>query len=127
MSKALKALLSNKEKPTKKVFIRRLNENFEVTALTDEEVEELKEQATYTTGKGKAEVNSDELNRLMVVKATLDPDFNSKEVLDMYNVPDGASAVKKAIYAGEYQKVLAEILSLSGFGDVEEEIKEIKN
>jgi hypothetical protein len=129
MSDALHALLSYDKEPEKDVFIKRLGVNFRVRAIDTDEFYRIREQATYTVGKGskaKTEVREDEVAALIVASGTVDPNFGDKKVLEKFKATDAADAVKKALYIGEITLLQDEILRLSGFDDGEE-IEEIKN
>jgi hypothetical protein len=129
MSDALHALLSYDKEPEKDVYIKRLGVNFRVKAIDTNEFYEIREQATYTVGKGankKTEVREDEVAALIVAKGVVDPNFGDKKVLEKFKATDAADAVKKALYIGEITLLQDEILRLSGFDD-SEEIEEIKN
>jgi hypothetical protein len=129
MSDALHALLSYDKEPEKDVFIKRLGVNFRVKAIDTDDFYKIREQATYTIGKGakaKSEVREDEVAALIVAKGVVDPNFGDKKVLEKFNATDAADAVKKALYIGEITLLQDEILRLSGFDDGEE-IEEVKN
>jgi Phage XkdN-like tail assembly chaperone protein, TAC len=129
MSDALHALLSYDKEPEKDVYIKRLGVNFRVKAIDTNEFYQIREQATYTVGKGankKTEVREDEVAALIVAKGVVDPDFSDKKVLEKFKATDAADAVKKALYIGEITLLQDEILRLSGFDDGEE-VEEIKN
>jgi hypothetical protein len=129
MSDALHALLSYDKEPEKDVYIKRLGVNFRVKAIDTNEFYQIREQATYTAGKGankKTEVREDEVAALIVAKGVVDPNFGDKKVLEKFKATDAADAVKKALYIGEITLLQDEILRLSGFDD-SEEIEEIKN
>lgn len=129
MSDALHALLSYDKEPEKDVYIKRLGVNFRVKAIDTNEFYKIREQATYTVGKGankKTEVHEDEIAALIVAKGVVDPNFCDKKVLEKFKAADAADAVKKSLYIGEILLLRDEILRLSGFDDGEE-IEEIKN
>jgi hypothetical protein len=129
MNDALHALLSYDKEPEKDVYIKRLGVNFRVKAIDTNEFYQIREQATYTVGKGankKTEVREDEVAALIVAKGVVDPNFGDKKVLEKFKATDAADAVKKALYIGEITLLQDEILRLSGFDD-SEEIEEIKN
>jgi hypothetical protein len=129
MSDALHALLSYDKEPEKDVYIKRLGVNFRVKAIDTAEFYQIREQATYTVGKGadkKTEVREDEVAALIVAKGVVDPNFGDKKVLEKFKATDASDAVKKALYIGEITLLQDEILRLSGFDDGEE-VEEIKN
>lgn len=128
---ALQALLGAKPAAeiTEKVKIKRLGTEFTIKALTGEDIDKIRDQATYPVKNGKKtelKVNEEEVARLLIVKATIDPNFASKEALAHFGATDAGECVQKALLAGEIATLQNEILMLSGFDD-EEEIEEAKN
>ena len=59
----------------------------------------------------------------MVVAATVEPDFRAKELCDAYGVLDPLLVPGKMLLSGEYAKLLRAITELSGFEDMEDEVK----
>lgn len=128
---ALQALLGAKPATeiTNQVKIKRLGTEFTIKALTGEDIDKIRDQATYPTKNGKKtelKVNEEEVARLLIVKAVVDPNFASKEALAHFGASDEGECVQKALLAGEIATLQNEILMLSGFDD-EEEIEEAKN
>ncbi|CAM3640660.1 phage tail assembly chaperone [Mesobacillus zeae] len=130
MSDALKALLASDLNIEKNVHIKRLGVDFIVKALTDETLEEAREEATHFVGKGakqKKEVDTRMLGGLLISKACVEPDFNHVELIKAKGAKDAADVVTKTLLPGEIEKLQMAILELSGFEDDEEEIEEVKN
>lgn len=132
MTNALQALLGTKPATeiTDKVAIKRLKTQFTIKALTGEDIDAIQAQATYVSKKGKkteTKVNENEASRLLVAKATIEPDFSNAELLKHYKAVDAGECVQKALLAGEIATLQQAILTLSGFGDLDEEIEDAKN
>lgn len=133
MTNALQALLGAKPAAeiTQQVRIKRLGTDFTVKALTGEDIDKLREQATYPVKEGKKtvqKVNEDEASRLLVVKATVEPNFADKQLVEHFNAADASDCVRKALLAGEIATLQQAILELAGFTDDEDEaIDEVKN
>jgi len=128
---ALQALLGAKPAAeiTSQVKIKRLGTDFTIKALTGEDIDKVRDQATTPVKNGKKmelKVNEEEVARLLIVKATVEPNFASKELLAHFGASDAGECVQKALLAGEVATLQNEILMLSGFDD-EEEIEEAKN
>ena len=68
-------------------------------------------------------LDSVDFSRRMVVTATVEPDFTSKEVCDHFGVMDPLLVPGKMLLSGEYAKLMQEISALSGFNDLEAEVK----
>lgn len=101
---------------------------FKIRSLTQEENDAITKKATKTRkvgGQSQEYLDSVDFSRRMVVAATVEPDFTSKELCDGYGVLDPLQVPGKMLLSGEYAKLLQEITALSGFdgGDVEAEAK----
>ena len=71
-------------------------------------------------------LDSGEYSRRIVVAATVEPDFSSKELCDGFGVVDPLLVPAKMLLVGEYNKLLEEIMGLSGIeleNDTEEDAK----
>ena len=126
----LYAFLHPETPENKEVLIKRFkNEKGEVVPfiirpVTADENDALLKRCRYTI-KGR---RGEERKRALVVKATVTPDFTSKELCDAYGVVDPELCTARMLYAGEFQLLVDEILNLSGLDDesgeaVEEEAK----
>ena len=114
---------------TEKVFIKRLGDSITIKALTGEDIDKIRAQATYPTKNGKKtelKVNEEEVSRLLIVKATVEPNFADKQMLEHFGAADAGECVQKALLAGEIMVLQTAVLSLSGFDD-EDEVEEVKN
>lgn len=128
---ALQALLGAKPATeiTNQVKIKRLGTEFTIKALTGEDIDKIRDHATYPTKNGKKtelKVNEEEVARLLIVKAVVEPNFADASLLKHFGASDEGECVQKALLAGEIATLQNEILMLSGFDD-EEEIEEAKN
>ena len=128
---ALQALLGAKlaTEITDQVKIKRLGTEFTIKALTGEDIDKIRDQATGPVKNGKKmemKVNEEEVARLLIVKATVEPDFSNADLLSHFGATDAGECVQKALLAGEIMTLQTAILTLSGFND-EDEIEEVKN
>ncbi|MGY3188809.1 phage tail assembly chaperone [Lysinibacillus sp. TE18511] len=128
---ALQALLGAKPAAeiTDQVKIKRLGADFTIKALTGEDIDKIRDQATYPVKNGKKmeqKVNEEEVSRLLIVKATVEPNFSNADLLKHFGAADAGECVQKSLLAGEIMSLQDAILTLSGFND-EEEIEEAKN
>ena len=131
MSNALQALLGAKPAAelTEKVAMKRLGTEFTIKALTGDDLEKIREQATRPQKEGKrmvSKVNEEEAALLLVVKATVDPNFGDAALLKQFGAVDASDCVQKALLAGEIATLQAAIGELSGFGN-EDDVEEVKN
>lgn len=129
---ALQALLGAKPAAeiTEQVTIKRLGTEFTIKALTGEDIDKIRDQATYPVKNGKKtekKVNEEEVARLLIVKATVEPNFANADLLKHFGAADAGECVQKALLAGEIASLQNAILTLSGFNDDDEEIEEAKN
>ena len=99
---------------------------FKIRALTQEENDAITKRATRqikVDGGVREKLDSVEFSRRMVVEATVEPDFKSVELCGHYGVADPTLVPGKMLLAGEYAALLKEITKLSGFRNVEDEVK----
>ena len=128
---ALQALLGAKPATeiTNQVAIKRLGAEFTIKALTGEDIDKIRDQATYPVKNGKKmeqKVNEEEVARLLIVKSVVEPNFANADLLKHFGASDEGECVQRALLAGEIATLQNEILMLSGFDD-EEEIEAAKN
>lgn len=93
---------------------------FRIRSLTQEENDRITKQATRqvkVNGQPVEQLDNVDFSRRMVVAATVEPDFSSKEMCDAYGVLDPLLVPGKMLLSGEYGRLMAEITQLSGFGD----------
>lgn len=129
---ALQALLGAKPiaEITGTVKIPRLSTEFTIKVVTDDEIQEIRNQAKYPVKNGKRtefKVNESEASLLVIAKAVVSPDFNDASLKTHYGVQTVGECIKKALLPGEIVKLETEILTLSGFGDLDDEVEEAKN
>lgn len=120
----LEALLGASLQIEDTVYIPRLKTHFTIRALTNADFKSARQQATV--GRDKS-VDEALLNRIVVVKGCVDPDFNDKALRDHYGAEDAADCVYKALLPGDLTRVLQAIMTLSGFGDDGDAVEEAKN
>ena len=99
---------------------------FKIRALTQEENDMILKQATRkvkVNGQTMEQLDKVDFSRRMVLAATVEPDFSSKELCDAYGVMDPLLVPGKMLLSGEYSKLMREITVLSGFEDIEDDIK----
>ena len=101
---------------------------FTIRSISQEENEMLLKRAKrieVVNGQKQTTTDSTAYSRALVVAATVDPDFSSKEVCDHFGTLDPTQVPSKMLWVGEYAKLLREIVSVSGLdsSEVEEELK----
>ena len=103
---------------------------FKVRALTQEENDKITAKATRVTtdknGQRTEYLDSVDYARRLIVAATVEPDFTSKELCDAYGVVSPFLVPGKMLLSGEYSRLMEAVMQQSRFrGDVEAE--EVKN
>lgn len=99
---------------------------FKIRAITQEENDAIIKKATRRikeNGQFVDKLDNVDFSRRMVVAATVEPDFTSKELCDAYGVMDPLLVPGKMLLSGEYAALMNEISNLSGFDSVEDELK----
>ena len=100
---------------------------FKIRALSQEENDNLTKQATRqvrVNGQPLEKLDSADYTRRVIVAATVEPDFQSKEMCDTYGVLDPLLVPGKMLLSGEYARLGREIMALSGFEQtLEDEVK----
>lgn len=100
---------------------------FKIRALTQEENDTLTKQATRQVkmnGQPLEKLDNTDYTRRVIVAATVEPDFQSKEMCDAYGVLDPLLVPGKMLLSGEYARLGREIMALSGFEQtLEDEVK----
>lgn len=127
---ALEALLGASTEVEEEVYLKRLDTTFRVKGLSGDDIDKLREQCTYFTGKGKNRkqvTDENELSRLLVAEACIEPDFSNAQLLKHYKASDAADCIQKALLAGEVAKLSSAVLDASGFDSEEDEIDAVKN
>lgn len=126
---ALEALMGATTDIQKPVYMKRLDSDFVIKALTGDKINELREQCTYSKpgkgGKMERVENTEELGQLIVAEACVEPDFSDEALMTHYKAISPGNCTQKALLAGEIVKLSAEIMDLSGFED--DPIEEVKN
>ena len=99
---------------------------FRIRSISQEENDTISRQSRRTrkvNGQVQSYLDSSEFSRRMVVAGTVEPDFRSKEMCDAYGVMDPLLVPGKMLLSGEYAALLSAITELSGFTDLEDEVK----
>lgn len=130
LSAFLHPVVENKEKEVV-ISNRFLDEKgnpipFKIRAITQEENDAILKLATRRAkenGQTVEKLDNVDFSRRMVVAATVFPDFKEKELCDAYGVMDPLLVPGKMLLSGEYSRLMREITALSGFGALEEEVK----
>lgn len=126
LTKLLKSDLSG----TRDVYIDRLGERIKVRAITNGEMEGIRERCTFYSGKGKQkkEFDREKAQFMTIALALVEPNVNSSEATAAAGVQEGWEIVKKYFLPGELERLETAVGEASGFLDEEEDdIEEVKN
>lgn len=130
----LKKLLSTDLNVTKDVYIKRLDAIFTVKGIKDDEFDTIQERATFHEGKGNKRTkrfDKQQAKYMTIAHCLIEPNLNSKAVLDAKSVDEGWQAVPKLFLPGEQEIFEIAIGECSGFVDgevdTEEVVDEVKN
>lgn len=100
---------------------------FVIRPITQQENDGLVRKSTRTVkvnGQPSEKLNNLEYGRRVVVAATVSPDFTSEELCRAYGTMDPLEVPGRMLLVGEYNKLSAAIMALSGLdGDLEEQAK----
>ena len=99
---------------------------FRIRSLTQEENDAITRKSTRRikeNGQSTDWFDSVDFCRRLVVAATVEPDFSSRELCEGFGVMDPLLVPGKMLFSGEYSKLLQAIKELSGFENLEDEAK----
>jgi len=126
---ALEALLGASTDIQEEVYMKRLDTNFIIKALTGDKISELREQCTYSKpgkgGKMERVENTEELGQLIVAEACVEPDFSNNDLMNHYKAVSPGDCTQKALLAGEIARLSGAIMDVSGFD--EDPVEQVKN
>ena len=104
------------------------NLKFKIKPILFEDLNRLKRKATFIDKNGQAIIDEGKLNALCIIEATLDPNFKDIKSLEKLNISTPEQYLNKVLLAGEIERLIKEILSISGFmQDIDELDCDIKN
>ena len=69
----------------------------------------------------------EEYHRRLIVECTVSPDFRDSKLCKTYNVVDPNDVAAEMFLAGEYAKLINEVMKLNGYKDIDELAEEAKN
>lgn len=122
----LRALLDTELKPEKDVPMRRFGVNFRIQAIDGRTITRMREQATFHRKGGEKVFDDEKFGALIIEKGCVSPDWSDKALIAAFG-PTVADVIQKRLLAGEISKLSGEILTLSGFGDDDAAVDDVKN
>lgn len=119
---ALQAFLDSNLDITKEVELPRLKTSLVLKALDGKTISALNSQATQG-----GELDEHFFGALAVAKSCTNVDFGSAEMKAKFKASDPGDCVQKALLAGEIAKITKEVMSVSGFEDINAQVEKAKN
>ncbi|WP_315074515.1 phage tail assembly chaperone [uncultured Clostridium sp.] len=126
----LSKLMGTYEVPTATVLLDRIGIPLKLKGLSSKEISSIRKECTYTRkvkGKFEEKFDGSEFDAGLVVAATTNFKWNSKELLDYHKASDAKQLIRKMLLAGEISLITDKIMEVSGYNDDLEEIEDIKN
>ena len=113
---------------TEEVFVSKRLGTFKVKAMTTDEFSNYQKRARGKVKKDGIDFDSTKFNLSIVAGQTIEPDFNSAELLKKANCATATDFIKKKLLPGEISELATKIQEISGFDtDLNEDIEEAKN
>lgn len=120
-------------KATKAFEVKRLSELFgtpfilNLQQISTRRFKELQESNVSVDSKGKANVDTYNLQLMLVVEGVTNKDFNDKAVLKHFGAATRKDLFEILLNAGEIADISQAVSALCGFGDTSKNVEEIKN
>ncbi|WP_250278889.1 phage tail assembly chaperone [[Clostridium] colinum] len=104
------------------------NIKFKIKPILFEDLNRLKKKATFIDKNGQVIIDEGKLNTLCIIEATLEPTFKDIKSMEKLNVNTPEQYLNKVLLAGEIDRLIKEILNISGFIEsIDELVCDIKN
>lgn len=104
------------------------NLKFKIKPIFFEELNRLKRKATFIDKNGQAIIDEGKLNTLCIIESTLEPSFKDIKSMEKLNINTPEQYLNKVLLAGEIERLIKEILVISGFMEsIDELVCDIKN
>lgn len=104
------------------------NLKFKIKPILFEDLNRLKRKSTFVDKNGQAIIDEGKLNTLCIIEATLEPSFKDIKSMEMLNVSTPEQYLNKVLLSGEIERLIKEILTISGFIEsIDELVCDIKN
>lgn len=101
---------------------------FKIKPLLLDDFNRLKKKASSLNKNGEISLNEAYLNSLCIIECTINPNFKDASSIQKFNLATPEQYLNKVLLAGEADRLIKEIFSISGFiDDFEGFVQEIKN
>jgi hypothetical protein len=95
--------------------------NFIARALRSEEIDQIRDRCTRWVKRGRGprvqELDSQEMNALLVAAGIVSPNFKDQRILAKYATGHASEAVKKALLPGTIDGLVGKLLEVAGYTD----------
>lgn len=96
-------------------------------AIPSKRYTEIQSMAVRVKKNGNNEINLYQLQILTLIDGIQSPALNSPELLKHFDAASPADLLNNLLLAGEISDIASEITKLSGYDEIEEKVKEVKN
>ena len=104
------------------------NLKFKIRPISFEELNRLKRKSTFIDKNGQAIIDEGKLNTLCIIESTLEPSFKDIKSMEKLDTNTPEQYLNKVLLAGEIERLIKEILIISGFMEsIDELVCDIKN
>ncbi len=104
------------------------NLKFKIKPILFEDLNRLKRKATFIDQNGNAIIDEGKLNTYCIIESTLEPSFKDIKSMEKLKVNTPEQYLNKVLLAGEIDRLIKEILTISGFMEsIEQLVCDIKN
>ncbi len=104
------------------------NLKFKIKPILFEDLNRLKKKATFINKNGQPVIDEVKLNTYCIIESTLEPCFKDIKSMEKLKVNTPEQYLNKVLLAGEIDRLIKEILTISGFVEnIEELVVDIKN
>ncbi|MEH6943717.1 phage tail assembly chaperone [Bacillus sp. JJ722] len=119
---ALQALLTADLHVTKEVIIDRLGVAFVIKPLDGKQIQQITKEASFGNS-----LDEYKFGAIAIAKSCENVDFKDAKLLKKYEVSTAEDCVQKALFAGEIALLQQEIMNVSGFKNINKQVREAKN
>lgn len=97
---------------------------FKIRAMTQKELDAIRRRASYSGSGGRRVINESVMTSLCITENTLVPNFKDAASIEKSGCMTADEYLNKTLLAGEADKLMKEILLLSGFSKSFAELKD---
>lgn len=104
------------------------NLKFKIKPILFDDLNRLKKKATYINKNGQPVIDEAKLNTYCIIESTIEPCFKDLKSIQQLKVNTPEQYLNKVLLAGEIDRLIKEILTISGFVEnIEDLVDDIKN